>query len=209
MLEKLPDTIGKALRNQRAGLEKITFNQIELPQGVATIELTSSAFPDHAPIPRVYTADGEAISPPLQWRHVPPNAKSLLLIVEDADAPTPQPLVHAIAVDLAPVDGAIEQGALNSVVDGGDTELKTGRNSLLQRSWLAPDPPPGHGEHRYAFQIFALANSPDFSSAPGREEVQTSLRDHAMASGLLIGTYERDTAIPDRDAALVEPIAPA
>lgn len=200
MLENLPEAFGHALRHQRAGLDKIAFNHIDLRQGESAIEVRSLAFADHAPIPERYTADGEGTSPPLQWTGVPTAAVSLVLIVEDADAPTPQPLVHAIVVDLAAADGSLPEGALDSP-DHQGAGLKTGRNSYLQTSWLPPDPPPGHGVHRYAFQVFALVGEPSFSDSPGREAVLDALREHAVASGLLIGTYERpDTAIKVDDA---------
>ncbi|NUZ04383.1 YbhB/YbcL family Raf kinase inhibitor-like protein [Piscinibacter koreensis] len=209
MLEKLPDVLGHALRNQRAGLDKIAFNQIDLRQGTAAIAVQSLAFVDHAPIPERYTADGAGLSPPLQWTGVPSAATALVLIVEDADAPTPQPLVHAIVVELAAEDGALPEGALDSPDHDGNG-LKTGRNSFLQSSWLPPDPPPGHGVHRYAFQVFALAGAEPFSAVPGRDEVLEALREHAVASGLLIGTYERpDTSVKTDDAAPVEvPVGP-
>lgn len=56
---------------------------------------------------------------------------------------------------------------------------------------MPPDPPPGHGVHRYAFQLYALRAVPVFSETPGRDEVVDALREHAVASGLLIGTCER------------------
>ena len=97
MLENLPDMIGHALRGQRAGLEKIAFNSIDLRGGMAAIDLKSLAFIDHGPLPERCTADGSGTSPPLQWTGVPTAATSLVLIVEDADAPTPQPLARAWA----------------------------------------------------------------------------------------------------------------
>jgi Raf kinase inhibitor-like YbhB/YbcL family protein len=196
MLEKLPDAVGHALRNQRAGLEKTAFNQTDLRSGMAAIEVRSLAFIDHAPIPAHHTADGEGVSPPLQWSGVPPQAASLVLIVEDADAPTPQPLVHAIVVDLPASQTELAEGALKSPDHDGNDTVKAGRNSYLQASWLPPDPPPGHGVHRYAFQLFALGEGPAFSGSPGREALLDAIRDRAMASGCLIGTYERpDTTV--------------
>ena len=62
MLEKLPDVLGHVLREQRAGLEKIAFNQIEPNAGTGTLKVTSLAFADHAPIPAEYTADGSGLS---------------------------------------------------------------------------------------------------------------------------------------------------
>lgn len=198
MLEKLPDAIGHALHEVRAGLEKIAFNTIGLRQGTASITIASLAFADHAPLPARYTADGEGHSPPLHWTGVPPGAVSLVLLVEDADSPTPHPLVHAIAVDLPATDGGLSDGALS---DGDDEGVHTGRNSYLRTAWLPPDPPPGHGVHRYAFQIFALGAPHEFSASPGRDELLEALKAHAIASGLLIGTCERhDGSIKIGDA---------
>lgn len=210
MLEKLPDAVGHALRGQRAGLDKIAFQQVDLRGGMAAVAVASLAFADHAPIPARYTADGEGISPPLQWSGVPAAAASLLLIVEDADAPTPQPLVHAIVVGLDGADGALAEGALPSA-DHEGSGLQVGRNSYLQARWLPPDPPPGHGVHRYAFQVFALEAGAGFDAdaAPGREAVLEAIRDHGLASGCLIGTYERpDTSIAEgADAADPVPLS--
>lgn len=190
MLEKLPDVIGHVLHDQRAGLDKLAFNKVPLRSGMAAITVSSLAFQDHAPLPVLYTADGAGTSPSLQWTGLPAQAQSAVLIVEDADAPTPQPLVHAIVVGLPPGDGALREGALDAQ-EGHVPEWACGLNSLLQAQWLPPDPPPGHGVHRYAFQLFALSTLPAWSAKPGREEVLETLQAHALASGCLIGTYER------------------
>jgi len=211
MLEKLPDALGHALRDQRAGLDKTAFRLIDLRAGMDALEVKSLAFVDHAPIPAQYTADGPGISPPLQWIGVPAGASSLVLIVEDADAPTPQPLVHAIVAELPAEDGALAEGAIESDEHPG-AGYKTGRNSYLQASWLPPDPPPGHGVHRYAFQLFALADGPAFEGHPGRDTVTDVLAERAIASGCLVGTYERHdttikTAEPATQAVGIEPTA--
>ncbi|MGJ7531273.1 YbhB/YbcL family Raf kinase inhibitor-like protein [Variovorax sp. GB1P17] len=201
MLEKLPEVIGHALQGVRAGLDHIVFNTLGMRQGMASIALTSVAFADHAPMPSRYTADGEGLSPPLQWAGLPGGTVSLLLIVEDADSPTPNPLVHAIVVGLIAKSDSLAEGAIPSQGNEG-LGLHVGRNSALQASWLPPDPPPGHGVHRYAFQLFALDSAPEFSEAPGRDEIFDALREHAIASGLLIGTCERaDGSIKARDGA--------
>jgi Raf kinase inhibitor-like YbhB/YbcL family protein len=191
VLEKLPDIVGHALRGQRAGLDKIAFQAVDLRAGMASIAVSSLAFVDHAPIPERYTADGAGVSPPLQWTGVPAGAAALALIVEDADAPTPQPLVHAIVVELEAADGALAEAALPSADHDGTAGLHVGRNSYLQAAWLPPDPPPGHGVHRYAFQVFALAAGARFDGTPGRDALLAAIQEHGLASGCLIGTYER------------------
>ena len=201
MLEKLPDFVGHALRDQRAGLDQIVFNRLPLRAGQGAIAVTSLAFVDHGPLPALYTADGDGVSPPLQWSGVPEAATSVVLIVEDADSPTPHPLVHAIAVGLAPQEGSLREGALADDVDT-PAEARLGRNSYLQHGWLPPDPPPGHGRHRYAFQVFALGGDEPLPDAPGRDALVDVLEARAIASGLVIGTYERhDTTVSNADVA--------
>jgi Raf kinase inhibitor-like YbhB/YbcL family protein len=197
MLEKLPESIGHALINQRAGMENVVYNQLHRRRQTARLEVRSRAFVFNAQLPVRFTADGEGLSPPLQWGDVPEGTSSLALIVEDADSPTPHPLVHAIVIDLGNTAGSIEEGALDSPNHPG-IGLATGQNSFFQHAWLPPDPPRGHGEHRYVFQVFALRAGPAFSEAPGRRAFIDAVLDRALAIGCLIGTYER----AERDAAV-------
>jgi len=202
MLEKLPETLGHLLGDKRAGLENILYNALDLRDGTARITLTSPAFVDHGPLPSQYTADGAGLSPEIDWNGVPSSATSLAFIVEDADSPTPAPLVHAIAVDIDAKRVQLEEGELQEASRGKDSSLSLGRNSYLRQAWLPPDPPPGHGVHRYAFQLFALADGEPFKDAPGRHELVEVLRKRAIASGCLIGTYTRDNKIGIKDEAV-------
>ncbi|HZY19531.1 MAG TPA: YbhB/YbcL family Raf kinase inhibitor-like protein [Ramlibacter sp.] len=190
MLEKLPEVVGHVLRDRRAGLDKLVFNRCGLRAGHGTLQVGSLAFADHAPIPERYSADGEGVSPPLHWDGIPADAHSLALIVEDADAPTNEPLVHAIVVDLPTDSHVLAEGALRSPGHEGE-QVHEGRNSYLRAGWLPPDPPPGHGQHRYAFQLFALGAGAAFGTTPGRDELLQAVQAHGLASGLLVGTYER------------------
>jgi Raf kinase inhibitor-like YbhB/YbcL family protein len=149
----------------------------------ASIEVSSSAFGYNEPIPMQYTADGEGLSPPLEWRCVPLNAEAVVVLVEDADSPTPLPMVHAIMWDLPGTDASLPEGTL--------PDKRCAGKDALAATWLPPDPPPGHGEHRYVFQVFALDTVPRFESRPGRTELLEKIKGHVIAKGLLIGTYER------------------
>ncbi|WP_166211169.1 YbhB/YbcL family Raf kinase inhibitor-like protein [Cognatiluteimonas telluris] len=188
MFEHLPAPVGHALRHVRPGLDKLLVNDSSC---VARLSLAvlSRAFEDGAELPLRYTADGEGLSPPLRWYHVPPASRSIAVVVEDADSPTPRPLVHAIVWNLPAEDGVLGEGVLNTMHATGSPDL--GRNSLLQHDWLPPDPPPGHGAHRYGFEVFALDCVPGQGAAPGRGGLLELLRGHVLASGLLVGTYER------------------
>jgi Raf kinase inhibitor-like YbhB/YbcL family protein len=192
MLENLPASIGRALRGARPGVAELVINDDALAEIADAIVVSSPAFADGDELPARFTADGEGISPPLEWSGVPQNAAELVLLVEDADSPTPNPLVQAIVWNLPPGDGGLEEGAMPAEAQLG-LKPAMGVNSYLRLGYLPPDPPPGHGPHRYAFQVFALVTPLAIeTTAPGRTELVDALRVHAVAKGMLIGTYERD-----------------
>lgn len=189
MLEKIPAAAGRALRGARSGFDKIV-SEREFAAAPDVIRLESPAFDDATSIPPRYTADGERISPPLRWSGVPDDAESLVLIIEDPDAPSPQPLVHLLAWDLPPDLQALPEGEFKSPGHTGLDE-NLGRNSFLQAAYLPPDPPTGHGPHLYCFQVFALGRKLSFDRPPGRDKVVEAMRSHVLAKGVLTGTYER------------------
>jgi Raf kinase inhibitor-like YbhB/YbcL family protein len=164
MLEHIPHWLGSALKGVRAGVDKLAIVQEGLGSFTA-IDLRSPAFANGARLPERFTADGAGVSPPLFWTGVPQQATHLALLVEDADAPTPSPLVHAIVWGLPCEDGQLAEGAIVADGDGGEAG-DVGTNSYLREGWLPPDPPTGHGEHRYAFQLFALGDTEDRAQAP-------------------------------------------
>ncbi|WP_052401484.1 YbhB/YbcL family Raf kinase inhibitor-like protein [Muricoccus aerilatus] len=184
MLQVLPAGFGRLLSRMRPGINALLFAGVNVP---AVIEVTSPAFVQGGIIPALYTADGPGLSPPIAWRGLPEDAAALMLVVEDADSPTPRPLVHAIATRL-PVQGAgLAAGDLPGLSGVG-----MGRNSYFRTDWLPPDPPPGHGPHRYAFQLFALRRRPEgLGENPGRGAIRAALGKGVVAKGCLIGVYAR------------------
>ena len=191
MLEHVPAWLGRLLADRRAGADTLLAAQDGMSGpgfgGAGGLTLTSPAFADGARLPERFTADADApVSPPLTWTGAPEGCR-LALLVEDADAPAAQPLVHAIVWGLEAATGRLAEGA---IVGGG--ALTVGRNSFLQVGWSPPDPPTGHGEHRYAFQLFALRpGGPDPGDAPGRAALAEAMRGRVLAVDVLVGTYSR------------------
>ncbi len=190
MLEKIPAGVGRVLKSIRPGMQTLVIHDEAFAAVPDVIAVSSPAFAADGAIPVRFTEDGEGLSPPLEWIGVPPEAQSLVLLIEDADSPTFKPLVHVILGDLAPVDARLAEGALPAA-HSGEVRFGMGRNSFLHRSWLPPDPPPGHGPHHYAFQLFALNEAPEFEKTPGRSAMLAALHGHVIAKGMLVGTYER------------------
>lgn len=186
MLEKMPKVLGEALSGVKAGLDGTTFHAAfaDLP---ATLRVSSEAIADRAAMPARFTADGKGLSPPLAWDGLPTGTASVVVIVEDAGSPTPRPLVHLLAWNLAPV-GGLPEGAASGE---GAAGLLLGKNSFMKAGWLPPDPPTGHGDHEYLFQVYALSRSLDLEAGSGREALVEAMKGSVLAKGSLIGTYAR------------------
>ncbi|KAB1071028.1 YbhB/YbcL family Raf kinase inhibitor-like protein [Methylobacterium planeticum] len=189
MLEKLPHAVGEALSGLKAGLEKTAFHAA-FADAPATLRVTSEAFADGAAMPARFTEDGAKVSPPLAWSGIPTEARSVAILAEDADSPTPKPLVHLIVFNLAGQDGSLAEGALASP-DGPGAHHALGKNSFLKDQYLPPDPPTGHGPHRYVFQVYALDGTLDLAASPGRGALLGAMAGRVLAKGQITGTYAR------------------
>lgn len=189
MLERLPRAWGAALSRVKAGLGRTVYHAAcrDVP---ATLHVSSRAFSDGAAIPPRYTQDGSRISPPLAWSGLPAEAGSAVLIVEDADAPALKPFVHLIAWRERAGDTTLPEADFASAGARGGRHV-LGRNSYQKDAWLPPDPPRGHGLHRYLFQVYALDGPLDLPQWPGRGDVLDAMQGRVLAKGLLTGTYER------------------
>jgi Raf kinase inhibitor-like YbhB/YbcL family protein len=196
MLEHLPHWLGSLLKSVRAGHAGLTIAQAGLHGDQPGIHLSSPAFPSGGRLPPRFSADGEGLSPPLIWGEVPEGTQSLALLVEDPDAPAPQPLVHAIIWNLPAHERSLAEGAIRPDGEGSSDGRDVGRNSFMAEGWLPPDPPNGHGEHDYVFQLFALSTKADIGNNPGRSAVIDAMNGHVLAAGVLVGTYSRGDTAP-------------
>src|SRR5215467_5455069 len=115
------------------------------------MKLTSTAFAEGGEIPKIYTCEGRDLAPPVAWSDVPNNAASLVLIVDDPDAPDPaapkMTWVHWVLFDIAPtVTGTAEGG---QPLPGG---ARDGLNDWKRSGYGGPCPPVGR--HRYYFKLY-------------------------------------------------------
>lgn len=209
MLEHFPRWLGALMRNVRAGHAKLVVADPALSLGDAVIDLSSPAFASGARLPVRFTADGDGISPPLLWGAVPAGTASLALIVEDPDAPAPNPLVHAVVWGLPAAEHRLAEGAIAPDGAGGPDGRDVGRNSSFAEGWLPPDPPAGHGPHDYVFQLFALSATPDVGVNPGRSDLVRAIAGKVLAAGILVGTYSRGEERPVGSAGAEASGAPA
>jgi len=149
--------------------------------GGAKMKVTSSAFQEGGNIPSKFTCDGADLNPALRFEGVPAEAKSLLLIVDDPDAPVGL-FTHWLVWNIDPKTSEIAE----SSAPGGAVQ---GTNDFPKKGYGGPCPP--SGTHRYYFKIFALDQTLDLKPGAKRAEVDTAMRGHVIAQGELMGRYSR------------------
>lgn len=193
MLEHVPAWLGNLLTNVRAGHGKLMIAGLSEAAALPSIELSSPAFPSYGRLPERFTADGEGVSPPLVWGALPVGTRSVALIVEDPDAPAPEPLVHVVLWGMSSDTHHLAEGVVGPDVSAPEG-VGVGRNSFGRKGWLPPDPPTGHGRHDYVFQLFALDSAPALPESTGRTAITEAIKGHVLAVGVLVAVYSRGEA---------------
>lgn len=155
------------------------------------LEIQSGAFAASQPIPRKFTADGANVSPPLQWTGTPQGTTELALIVDDPDAPRPEPWVHWVLYRIPAVTTSLPEGVAPSERVSEPPGALQGRNSWKKTGYGGPEPPKGHGVHHYHFKLYALDAAINLKPGATKEELLKAMKGHIVAEGELIGTYER------------------
>lgn len=153
----------------------------------------SPAFAEGHAIPVDHTEDGEDLSPALSWSGTPKGAASLILIVDDPDAPGEEPWVHwllaGIPGDATELPGGFHEDRLADLAPAG---LVQGKNTWGTLGYRGPAPPLGHGIHHYHFKLYAVDSSIQVPSGVEKSELLVLLSGHVLARGELVGTYRRD-----------------
>ena len=153
-----------------------------------TLAMTSTAFDAGGSIPPVYTCDGSNVSPPLAWSGAPPGATSLVLIVDDPDAPDPAApkltWVHWVLYNMPPDATGLEQGGRH--LPAGTRE---GTNDFKRTGYGGPCPPVGR--HRYFFKLYALDVALPDLNRPTKQQLEHAIDGHVLDKAELIGTYHR------------------
>jgi Raf kinase inhibitor-like YbhB/YbcL family protein len=152
------------------------------------MKLRSPAFMPHAEIPQRHTCEGADVSPALEWSGLPAGTASLVLIVDDPDAPDPaapqQTWVHWVLYDIPPDSTGLPEGG--RPLPAGTHE---GLNDWGRLGYDGPCPP--IGRHRYFFRLHALNQRLPALERPTRDAVDAAMRGHVLALAELVGTYRK------------------
>jgi Raf kinase inhibitor-like YbhB/YbcL family protein len=145
---------------------------------IQNIKVFSSAFVANGSIPEKYTCNGTNVNPPLEFEGIPEEAESLVLIVDDPDAPM-KTFTHWIVWNIEPV-AKIEEDSIPGV---------EGRNDFKKIGYGGPCPP--SGTHRYFFRVYALDRQLELKAGAGRKELEKEMVGHIIAEGELMGKYSK------------------
>jgi Raf kinase inhibitor-like YbhB/YbcL family protein len=154
---------------------------------LSELQLTSAAFQHRGNIPKHHSGEGDDVSPPLAWSHVPAGTQSFALFCHDPDAPLITPgaygFVHWVLYN---IPAATTQLAENE--KGGSS----GINSFGTNGYGGPMPPDGHGTHHYFFWLLALDIETEFAPGLSLQELLQQIEPHVIGMNRLVGTYSRD-----------------
>jgi Raf kinase inhibitor-like YbhB/YbcL family protein len=151
-----------------------------ISEDIETLTVSSSAFNDYTNIPIKYTCDGENINPPITIQNIPEGTKSIVLIVEDPDAPI-RTWVHWIVWNIPPTNNVKEK--LMSVLG------VNGTNDFGKKMYIGPCPP--SGVHRYFFKVYALNDLFKLNSTATKVDLEKEMSSHIIGFGELVGLYKR------------------
>ncbi len=155
-----------------------------------SLTLTSTAFTAGGSIPARQTCEGQDASPPLQWSGVPDGARSLVLIVDDPDAPDPaapqRTWVHWVLYNLPASAKGLEEAVAASQLPPGTRE---GLNDWKRTGYGGPCPP--IGRHRYFHKLYALDTELPDLGKPDKAKLLDAMKGHIVAQAELVGTYQK------------------
>ena len=145
------------------------------------MQIYSDAFEENQHIPKKYTCDGRGVNPPLRITNIPGEAESLVLIVDDPDAPGGL-FTHWLVWNIPAGTNYIEEDSLPEwALEGANSGGKVG--------YYPPCPP--EGAHRYFFKIYALDTTLELEIGAERDRLEQAIEDHILDQAELIGLYSR------------------
>ena len=158
--------------------DKIINNQDQI---MDILKLTSASFEPGGNIPSRHTCDGEGINPTLNIEGVQEDAKSLVLIMDDPDAPSGT-WDHWVKFNIST--------STTEIKENEEPEGVSGIGTSGNKEYFGPCPP--DREHRYFFKLYSLDTELDLKEGATKKEVEKAMEDHILQQTELIGLYERN-----------------
>lgn len=144
------------------------------------MNIETPAFEHGKPIPQKYTCQGDGVSPELIFRDIPSQTQSLVLIVDDPDAPSGT-FDHWVVWNIPANTKSLKEGAVVA---------HQGKNGYGKVGYKGPCPPPGK-PHRYFFKLYALEEELSLSEGASKAQVERAMEGHIIAKAEIMGTYQK------------------
>lgn len=156
----------------------------------ASFQITSPDFKHNDFMPKEFTCEGGNKAPRLQWKGVPKDTKSLVLICDDPDAPAGT-WVHWVVYNIP-----ANKTDLSYIVDRSEKladGTMQGTNSWpdTRVGYDGPCPPKGHGVHHYHFKLYALDTALNLKPRATKAQVEAAMKNHVLTQTEVVGLYER------------------
>ena len=145
------------------------------------LTISSSAFTHNSSIPKRYTCDGEDINPPLTISGIPPYTKSMVLIMDDPDAPAGT-WIHWLLWNISPEVSHIEEDAVPQGAESGTNDFERPEYG---------GPCPHSGTHHYFFKLYALDTELTLLHDALKSDIEAAMEGHILGKAELTGTYSR------------------
>jgi Raf kinase inhibitor-like YbhB/YbcL family protein len=159
----------------------LAVSSIVTAQESAAFKLTSPSFEHMGDIPVKYSCDGDSISPPLEWEGVPEGCVSMVIIMEDADAPEKN-VVHWLVWNLDPKLGGLEEGVFLGLV-----QAFTGKNDFDKHGYMGPCLE--SGSHVYQIKLYALREKIELTTDSTKTELLKAMSGKIVKTSTLMGVY--------------------
>lgn len=146
------------------------------------MKIFSRAFENNQKIPKTFTCQGQNINPELNFSDIPQSTKSLVIVMDDPDAPMGT-FVHWVIFNIDPKISSIsENSSPNGAIQG--------KNSAGSNQYVGPCPP--SGMHRYYFKLYALDLELNLSKDANKQILENAMIGHILDEAQLMGTYQKD-----------------
>jgi Raf kinase inhibitor-like YbhB/YbcL family protein len=163
-----------------------------------TITVESSVFDHHGTVPEEYSAYSDNKSIDLTWTNLPAGTVQLALICDDPKVVElgmmPAPFVHWVAYNIpASASGLPADLTKDAEVMGvaGLEGMINGLNGTRQPGYFGPRPPVNGQLHSYHFRVYAIDSDLGLDAGLGKDELLAAIDGHVLATGMLMGHYER------------------
>ena len=157
------------------------------------LTLTTSAFEDGGIIPDKFTQQvASPVSPKLEWKNVPANTQSFVLLMHDPDT-APQKksvdILHWLAFNIPATARELPEGvSADAKLADGTIQAKNFRNAV---GYLGPGAGAAGPYHHYTWELFAVDIKLELTADATREDVIKAIDGHVLGKGVLVGRFHR------------------